>query len=145
LNFVDLKSFALAPKNSDYVPEMTQGIEEQNTSLTEPLRASESGLKQYLYSVSVKYGLDYNQLEKTIQGESTFNPTAIGPGGFSVGICQFTLDTWLGNCSEADERTDPYKSMDCMGKLFSKGQQYRWDIWSQIYGKDNSVCIKRGF
>jgi hypothetical protein len=74
----------------------------------------------------------------TIQGESSFNPLA--DNGISVGISQFTLPTWLENCSKTDERLNPYKSLDCMGKLWQKGQQYRWDYYCFHYYDEK--CIK---
>lgn len=91
-------------------------------------------LKGFLKEVSLKYGVDYNQLEQTIQGESGFIPTRVGDDGRSIGIAQYTLPTWYDFCGNTDERLDPYKSMDCMARMFSMGKQRRWTVWKNLYG-----------
>lgn len=102
-----------------------------------PVTASQSDLKRFLKEVSLKYDVDYIQLEQTIQGESSFNPKAIGDDGRSLGISQYTLPTWKDFCGGIDERLDPYKSMDCMAKMFSLGKQSRWTVWRNLYGRRN--------
>lgn len=81
------------------------------------------------------YGLNEEELYRTIERESNFNPNAIGDDGLSVGIAQYTLPTWLENCSDTDERLNPIKSIDCMGIMFSKQMKHRWTAWRLLYGK----------
>lgn len=97
-------------------------------------------LKLYLRGVADKYGLDYDKLQYTVQNESGFNVEA--DNGTSVGIAQYTLDTWLGHCSLVDDRTDPYKSMDCMGKMFSMGMEYRWDAYCFHYYDSKCITLR---
>lgn len=103
-----------------------------------PVIPSISQIKLAISDIVIKYGLDYEQFEYTIEHESTFNPLA--DNGISVGLAQFTLPTWLGNCSSTDERLNWHKSLDCMGKLWSIGQQYRWDAYCFHYYDEK--CIK---
>ena len=105
------------------------------------LKPSREELIRFLNEVSIKYGQDYSKMEATIKGESGFNP--IADNGLSAGISQYTLSTWLGNCSKVDDRYDPYKSIDCMGKMWSQGYDYLWVYYCNLYWDED--CInKRG-
>lgn len=104
------------------------------------IKATESYLKEYLGKVVVKYGLDYDKMDRTILGESTYDPNK--DNGLSVGIAQYILTTWLANCSKTDERKDPYKSIDCMGKMWSQGQEGQWDVYCNYWL--HPICQKRG-
>lgn len=104
-------------------------------------KISESELKEHLSNVAVKYGLDFVQLDRTIQGESTYDQNK--DNGLSVGIAQYILTTWLANCSKKDERKDPIKSLDCMGKMWAAGNAYQWDSYCNLY-KDTKCEKLRG-
>lgn len=105
---------------------------------------TKENIKMALADAVNKYGLDPKELsiiDSVIMGESSYNPNA--NNGISVGLAQFTLDTWLGNCGFIDERKDYEKSLDCMVKLWAKGEKWRWDIYCLNY-YDEKCIIKRG-
>lgn len=105
--------------------------------------ASNNSLKEFLKKQSLLYGLDYQKLYYTVEHESGFDPYNIGPRGVSVGIAMYRLDTWLENCSDKDDRTNPYKSLNCMAQMWSLGLAYRWDAYCLHYW-DNDCVVKRG-
>lgn len=133
---------AISPIIDTYLFETKKEPEYLKQSSQQAINASESELKWFLKQVSIKYVQDYEKMEYTIQGESSFNPRAVGPGGVSIGIAQFTLPTWLGNCTKTDERTDPFKSLDCMGELWEKGEMYRWDVYCLHYYDEKCVKLR---
>jgi len=96
------------------------------------IKASVNDLNEYLGKVVVKYGLDYQKFHGTVLGESTYDPNA--DNGNSVGISQFILSTWLAECSKVDDRKNPYKALDCMGRMWSEGKEYHWDKYCDLYG-----------
>lgn len=100
-------------------------------------------IKLAISETAIKYGLDYEEFYQTLLKESSLDPNA--DNGVSVGIAQFTLETWLENCSDKDDRTDWKKSIECAGKLWQKGEYWRWDIWCMYFGENNERCIMRGF
>ena len=105
---------------------------------------SQQDIKLAISSLSAEYGLDYKQFYETIKCESGFK--ADPPGNLlSRGVAQFTLPTWLGYCSEKDERLDALKALRCASKMWQKGLQFKWDCWCMTFGKENLECIKRGF
>ena len=102
--------------------------------LSQPITASASELIAFSKTISAKYGIDHEKFQATIQNESSFNPYAVEPTRrLSIGISQYTLDTWLEFCSNVDDRTDPYKSLSCMGRMWSQGLEYRWDAYCTHY------------
>ena len=103
---------------------------------------SRAELTGALTAVVEKYGLDYDKFSCTIEDESQFDPYNKGPGGQSVGLAMYILPTWLGQCSKTDDRTNPYKSLDCMGKMWKAGQQGQWDSYCNMW--EHPVCKKRG-
>ena len=86
---------------------------------------------------------DIFELQETVFGESGYDPNA--DNGISAGLSQFTLSTWIENCSNKDDRKDPKKSIKCMVRLWEKGEQHRWDVWCMRFGRDNYRCQMRGF
>lgn len=91
-------------------------------------------LKAFLKELSVTYGLDHAKIYYTVDNESSFNPYAVEPTKrLSIGISQYTIGTWLEFCSTKDDRTDPYKSLECMAKMWSMGLEYRWDAYCLRY------------
>ena len=135
---------AKAPKIEDERGKTEQGVETKEKSNREAISGSGEGLKVVLADFVRQYGLDYEQFYETIKCESGFNPDPIG-NILSRGIAQFTLPTWLGYCSERDERLNALKSLECASKMWQQGLQYKWDCWCMRYGKENLNCIKRGF
>lgn len=131
----------------------SQQAQQKNASITEVKQVpkptevvsikknySAQDIKALLKDTSVKYGLDYDKLWNTIDGESTFDPYRVGPGGLSVGVAQYILSTWLGNCSDKDDRTNPVKALECMGRMWSQGREYEWDAYCERYY--DLKCIK---
>ncbi len=102
------------------------------TRPSQPPRASASDLIEYLGKVVVTYGLDKDKFERTVLGESTYNSTA--DNGLSVGVSQFVLSTWLSECSKVDDRKDAHKALDCMGRMWSEGKEYHWDVYCDLFG-----------
>ena len=103
---------------------------------------SREELKQVLAEVAEKYGQEYNEMEVTVENESGFNPHAIGDDGDSLGIAQITTKTWFGYCatSNKDERNNPYKALDCMGKLWKMGYPHWWTEYCKAFGVSNPQC-----
>lgn len=93
---------------------------------------TKEGLKEFAKEIAILYGLDWEKFDYTIQNESSYNPDPTG-NILCRGISQYTLDTWLGNCSKIDERLDPYKAIECMGKQWARGEEYRWDAYCFKY------------
>jgi hypothetical protein len=93
--------------------------------------------------VSEEYGLNRTEFYETLFGESSLNTNA--DNGISAGLAQFTKETWLENCSDIDDRKDLKKSLECAAKLWKSGEQWRWDVWCQKFGRNNKRCIIRGF
>jgi hypothetical protein len=133
-------STANAPTNSDLKERYREQKFTAKRSIS--IQATKEELQDYLAFKTANTGL-YEEMCSVIQGESGFNPLA--DNGISVGIAQFTLPTWLENCSSIDERKNPYKSIDCMIKLWDREEKWRWDVWCMGFGKNNLKCIARGF
>lgn len=117
-------------------------VSDENRPREEAIIASQNEIKGYLQNISNIYGLDYQEIEKVIQCESSFNPNA--DNGVSLGLCQFIQSTWNANCDITKQRTDWKASIDCMAKMWNKGQQHQWDCWCMLFGKNNNNCKKRG-
>ena len=124
-------------------------INSEITGTDKPLPTSRSisaistslGLKEFAKEIAILYGLSWEKFDYTIQNESAYNPDP--PGNILCrGISQYTLDTWLGNCSKTDERLDPYKSIECMGKMWAKGQEYRWDTYCDKWYDEKCVKLR---
>lgn len=118
-------------QESDYIHKADKLPTHSKTSLVAPYRASSNDINRLISEVAVKYGLNYDEFYGTIKGESGLNCNA--NNGLSVGCPQFILSTWLEFCSNVDDRTDARKSIDCMGKLWARGEQGRWDIFCKLY------------
>jgi hypothetical protein len=94
---------------------------------------TKEGLRVFAKEIAILYGLDWEKFDYTIQNESDYNSEARNSDGSCIGAGQFLLDTWLGNCSKTDERTDGYKAIECMGKMWSKGMEFHWDAYCFKY------------
>ena len=121
-----------ALKIQQHVPEVS--IDKKTYSRKEILEA--------LSAVVKKYGLDYQKFYNTVKDESTFDPYAISPNGLSVGISQYIIETWLKNCSNKDDRTNPFKALDCQGRMWNQGKMGQWDAFCNLY--PDLICTKRG-
>lgn len=96
---------------------------------------------RYLKFESDKYGLNdrLSELEYTITNESNWDVDVVNKK--SKGISQFLLSTWLGSCSNKDDREDAYKSIECMTMMWSKGLDYQWDAYCLHYWDED--CINK--
>lgn len=138
-----------APTIKDYQGEAKQEIQPPAST---PKPVPEVRMVKKIYSraeittaltaVVEKYGLDYDKFSCTVEDESQFDPYNKGPGGLSVGLAMYILPTWLGSCSKTDDRTNPYKSLECMGKMWKAGQEGQWDSYCNMWA--HPVCKKRG-
>lgn len=130
-------------QKGDSVPKTTKEPAEPQTRPSQPHSPSANELIEYSKTIVAKYGLNGEKFHNTIMGESTFNSHAIEPTlGISVGISQFTLDTWLAFCSKIDERTNPYKALDCMGLMWSQGLEYHWDAYCARYYDEKCITLR---
>lgn len=138
LKKVDLNNYALNPKISSVSLGTDKTTDILQKSSYQPITALQSDLKVFAKEIAAKYGLDYEKFDYTIQNESGYYTEA--DNGLCVGVAQYTLDTWLGNCSNVDDRTDDRKAIECMAKMWVRGEQYRWDAYCFKY--PDKKCIE---
>ena len=136
-----------APQPNDYQGELKPENIETSTSHVPEVRMpkttySREELQAELTAVVSKYGLNHDKFYCTIMRESTFNPLAVSPNGLCVGIAQYRIETWLGNCSKEDDRTDPYKALDCVGKMWAQGREYEWDAYCEQYYDEKCITLR---
>ena len=139
LEIVDRNNTELNPTINSKITETDKKTE----IASRPISTTENQqrLKEFAREIAIKYGLDSDKFDYTIQNESGYNPDPTG-NILCRGISQYTLDTWLGNCSKTDERLDPYKAIECMGKMWNKGQEYRWDVYCFKYYDEKCVKLR---
>lgn len=136
----DKNNIANSPTNNSNLSATPKEIGKGNTFYQDSPFLRE-GLRGFAQRVAIQYGLDYDKFNYTIQNESGYNPDP--PGNFlSRGVSQFTLPTWIQYCGKKDERLNPYKSIDCMGRMWKYGLQWRWDAYCFHYYDYNCV-LKR--
>lgn len=107
-------------------------------------------LNQYLKSLSITYGCNYQEIYNTIQGvnglpgESHFDLNAYAPNkyGGSYGVAQYIRSTFEGSCQ--GDYLNPLHQLKCMCQMFLDGEQSQWDSWCWQH-PGNLSCQKRGF
>ena len=134
----DLRGFALQVL---HIPTFIEKPIVSVPGASDAILTSQQEIKSAVSLLSARYGLDYEKFYKTIECESGFRPDPSG-NLLSRGVAQFTLDTWLGNCSKTDERLNPYKSLVCMAELWENGQQYKWDCYCFKYYDEKCVKLR---
>ena len=137
--FIAVKNENEKAKQVEEVEELVKELEVKTRLYQKSI--SREALTGFLYTTSAKYGLNENkikEIENTISGESGWDVSV--DNGKSKGVSQFILETWLESCSDKDDREDAYKSIKCMVNLFSQGQEQRWDVWCDLYGKGQKRC-----
>lgn len=126
---VATNGIAKSPTTKDF-----QGAVKSSTNqeyrLYQPITASSNELKLYLASETLKYG-NYNELEKVIQCESSFDNSKIGKAG-EIGIAQFKIETW--NYFNKIRGTklninNPYHQIDMIVWAFNNGYQSHWSCY----------------
>jgi len=95
------------------------------------LNPTKAEIKLALASVSDKYGLQLDELLNVIDCESSFRTDVYSPGMISYGVAQFTRATFEENC--AGDYKNPFAQISCMGLMWSKGMQGRWDCYRNLY------------
>ena len=105
----------------------------KETRLWRAINASESELKGFLANVAVEYGLNYQEMADVIMCESGWRTDVFSAGNVSYGVAQFTRPTFDGYCQGFGEYEDPFAQLECMGFMFSKKMQGRWDCWRMLY------------
>lgn len=86
-------------------------------------------LKEFLKGVAIKYGQDYSVMDAVVNCESGWR---VDPphNGVSLGIAQFTSDTWTDYGIGKYESINPYDQLKVMGYMWSIGLQDRWDCYT---------------
>lgn len=140
-NFTAKKEIDKTPQQSAIVPKTIATSQSPKKPSTQPHSASANDLIEYSKTISAKYGLDYERFYVTINGESSFSSDP-NHNNQSRGTAQYILSTWLAVCSNIDDRTDGYKSIACMGKMWSRGRMGEWDVYCNYWV--DPVCTKRG-
>jgi hypothetical protein len=135
---LDQKSTANAPTIDSEFTGTDNNPATQSTSHQIP--PTKEGLKEFAKEIAIKYGLDWEKFDYTIQNESAYNVEAVNYNGSCVGIGQYLLTTWLWMCGDSDNRTDGYKAISCMGKMWGMGMEYHWDAYCFKYYDEK--CIK---
>lgn len=111
------------------------GKTEQSPDLIEAMsiqiKPTKGEIKLALASISEKYGLNLDELLSVIECESGFRTDEYSPGMISYGVAQFTKDTFKENC--AGDYKNPFAQISCMGLMWSKGMQGRWDCYRMLY------------
>ncbi len=140
--YVAQHNFAKAPTISEYQVPITKEKPPQPRPVKKDF--SEKALRRYLQDTFAEYGLTEKlpEAKYTIFKESSWIWNV--DNGVSKGLTQFTLSTWIDNCTLKDERDNPYKSIDCMAKLWARGEQGRWDAWCVAFPNDDWRCESRG-
>lgn len=131
----------LSPAQNSYQP--TQQDSVQTLEIETPkaehrpiqkVRVSPGNLKDFLKSLSVTYGIDYDEIYSTIDCESKFDSEAYNPTktklGHSYGVGQFMTPSWEWFNKMRGTNMDymnPYDQLDMAAWLFSKGYQSQWD------------------
>lgn len=125
-------------QNNSEISRTDKTTDTKDTRLYQDITAPQNDLKGFALEVAIEYGLDWEKFNYTIQNESSYNP--LSDNGISVGVAQFTLPTWFDYCGKIDDRTNPIKSIKCMGKMWSLGLQFKWDAYCFHYYDEK--CIK---
>lgn len=101
---------------------------------------------QPLIDMARRFGVDPNVMGRLIQKESSWNASAVGPGGDAVGLGQFTADTWnsvmRGRAPQArrgmgasDPRLNPMLNLEATARYMQSNNQ----IGQRILGRDLSA------
>ena len=86
-------------------------------------RPSRQEIIAYATSVARKYGLDPEVFLAVINGESGFNPAAVGDAGKSGGLAQLYVGGGLGNVYQKQTGGSPFNPDEWMQHLDFMGQQ----------------------
>jgi len=85
-----------------------------------------------IYEKSNEYGVSAGLMRQIIQCESSFNPNAIGDGGYSFGLVQIHLPSHPDVTKE--QALDPEFATTFLADKLSKGQGYLWTCYRMIQG-----------
>lgn len=93
--------------------------------------------QQQLAQFAKEYNANYEEMAKTIQGESGWQETVIGDHGLAYGIAQFHKDTFLRWSKEMGLTLDYHSTTDqlqVMAYAFGKGVKYKsaWTAWRNL-------------
>lgn len=105
---------------------------------------SESDLRAFARKMALKYDVSYQEMAVTIggpgkteacaNGESSWNPEAVGDGGDSRGVVQIHRPSHPDITDE--QALDPYWAIEWMAKEFSEGRAWQWTCWKDNYAKN---------
>lgn len=115
--------------HSDVV-ETTQNSINPLSSLSETPTINE--IKQAIDYIAIEYGLNKEQLNKTIQCESGFQYDAKNNSSTASGVAQFLDSTFKHYCRGSKDSTKD--QLICMAEMWNDNQQSQWECWNTIYG-----------
>lgn len=109
------------------------------------VKVSREDLKGLLKTQFTSYGIADRipEAEYTVEHESSWIWN--NGNGKSMGLAAFTRGTWNENCHGKYDDMNPLWQLQCMAKLWARGEDWRWDVWCMKYGRNNAHCIARGF
>jgi soluble lytic murein transglycosylase-like protein len=88
---------------------------------------------ELIHEASLNYGVSEALMRRIIACESTFNPNAIGDGGYSFGLVQIHLPSWRGTITK-EQALDPVFAVDFLAQKLSTGQGRLWTCYRKIQG-----------
>lgn len=128
INFAK-NNIAISPTIDTYLFE-TEKESEYLKKSSQQVEVSERELKGFLKQVSIKYGTDYEEMSAVINCESGWKTDLYSWNKSSYGIAQYTPATFEENCQ--GDYGNPFAQLECMGLMFKKGMQSRWDCWKML-------------
>lgn len=98
----------------------------------DPLYTLDSKAERMVYAnqMAYKYNISASDLKRTIKGESGWKPTAIGDGGYSIGMCQIHLPSHPSVSRE--QALDPKFCLEWTAEKFSQGKARMWTAYRNL-------------
>jgi len=135
---------AIAPTISAYIGETEQitcKIEKlarsPNFAFSNDLNPTPEEIKLALADISIKYGLDYEQIKNIAVCESGLNNTQIGDSGKARGIFQFWKSTFDKHCQ--GNYLSASDQIKCFAQMFVSKHEKEWTCFKKLYQKVQRV------
>ena len=81
--------------------------------------------------IAIEYGLNKEQLYKTIQCESSFRYDAKNKYSTASGVAQFLDSTWKRYCKR--DKSSTKDQLTCMAEMWADGEQRQWECYNMYY------------
>lgn len=97
-----------------------------------------SMMEKSLEALADTYDLSYQDMHKTIDCESTWNPNAFNPNdpNGSRGIAQFQSPTFYYYAKQLGlykpDIWNPFTQIEVMSFMWSRGLAYHWSCWNNL-------------